>query len=368
MNILILNWRDIKNPKSGGAEVVTQEHAKAWVRAGHNVYWFTSYFSGAKKRENIEGVEIIRWGNAFTVYLAAPFRYLFSGLKFDLVIDEIHGIPFFTPLFCRKPKIVLIHEVAGPIWDYMLPKPLNLIGRLAESFYFKLYRKIRFWVPSNSTKEDLLRMGIQKENITPIYCAINNSVILRIPKKEIIPTFIFVSRVVKMKGIEEVIKSFFFILSKIKKGQLWIVGDGDEKYKKALVKTIHDYSIANKVKFFGRVSEAKKLSLMRRAHILLHASVKEGWGLVVVEAASQATPSVVYDVGGLRDSVINGKTGIVIQGNSPKEMAYEAVGLIEDRKRYSQFQNNGLNWAKQLNWETITKESLELIENVVKNK
>ena len=109
MNILILNWRDPKNPKSGGAEIVTLEHAKAWIKSGNTVTWFTSKFSGAKNEEKIDGVNIVRRGNFITVYLLAPFFYLSRQSSreggFDLVIDEIHGLPFFTPLYVRKPKI-----------------------------------------------------------------------------------------------------------------------------------------------------------------------------------------------------------------------------------------------------------------------
>src|SRR3990170_217949 len=118
MNILILNWRDTKNPKSGGAEVVTLEHAKAWVKKGHWVTWFTSEFENEKKTEKIDGINIVRRGNFLTVYLHAPFFYLFSGNKFDVLIDEIHGLPFFTPIYARIPKIAFIHEVAREIWDY----------------------------------------------------------------------------------------------------------------------------------------------------------------------------------------------------------------------------------------------------------
>src|SRR3989304_3882582 len=127
------------------------------------------------------------------------------------------------------------------------------------------------------------------------------------------------------------------------------------------------FSISPKVRFLGKVSEKKKIELLRKAHILLHASIKEGWGLVVIEAASQATPAVVYNVAGLRDSVKNGKTGIVIKENTGREMAREALDLLKNKKRYQAFQKNALDWAKSLTWDKATKDSLKLIESVVKN-
>ena len=364
MKILIFNWRDTKNPKSGGAEIVTLEHAKAWVKKGHSVVWFTSGFKNSKKCEIINGVNIVRRGNFLTVFLFAPIFYLFSGQKFDLVIDEIHGIPFFTPIFVRKPKIAFIHEVAGEIWDYMFPFPLNKLGKFLEPLYFKLYKNIKFWTDADSTVDDLIKKGIKKENCIVINCPILNKPLRTLPKKEDSPTFIFVSRVVRMKGIEEVMRAFFYILREIKDARLWIVGSGEKSYVEELKETMNSYSISPRVKFFGQVSEEKKLTLMKKSHILLHASVKEGWGLVVIEAASQATPSVVYNVSGLRDSVKNRRTGIVLEENTSKEMARQAVKLIKNKEEYLRLQKNGLLWVKSLTWEKATKQSLKLIESV----
>ncbi len=362
MNILILNWRDIKNPASGGAEIVTLEHAKAWIKNGHNVTWFTSKFNGAKEKEIINNINIVRRGNFITVYLYAPFYYLFSRNKFDLVIDEIHGLPFFTPLYVRKPKIAFIHEVADEIWDYMFPFPINKIGKLMEPLLFLPYKNVKFITVSDSTKKSLIEMGIKEKNITIVFNGTRGKYLNSLPRKEKVLTFIFVSRVVKMKGIEEVIRAFFYVLREIKDARLWIVGDGEKKYMEELKETMRSYSITPKVNFFGRVTDAKKLELMKRAHILLHASVREGWGLVVIEAASQGTPSVVYNVAGLRDSVKNGGTGVVLSKNTPNEMSEQAICLYKDKKRYENFQKNGLSWAKSLTWEKATKQSLDLLE------
>lgn len=363
--ILILNWRCSKNPLSGGAEKVTLEHAKAWVKKGHNVTWFTSKFKGAKDEEKIEGVNIIRRGNFLTVYLLAPFFYFYSKTKFDFVIDEIHGLPFFTPLFVKKPKIAFIHEVADEIWDYMYPFPLNKIGKIIESLYFQVYKNTRFWTDASSTTEDLVLKGIKKKNCTVINCPVSNKVLTHLPRKEKVPTFIFVSRLVRMKGVEEVIKAFFYIQKQLRDTNLWIVGDGDKKYIKELEDLIKTYSITSRIKFFGHISNDKKLELMKKSHLLLLGiKVHAGWCLVVTEAASQGTPSVVYNSSGLRDAVKNGKTGIVLKENNPKEMAKQAIELLSSKNKYKSYQKNGLLWAKSLTWDKVTAKSLKLLEDV----
>lgn len=367
MNILILNWRDPKNPSSGGAELVTMAHARAWLKKGYKVTWFSSGFKNSTESEIINGVDIVRRGTYLTVFFYAPFFYFSSKKKFDVVIDEIHGIPFFTPLYVRKPKIAFIHEVADEIWDYMFPFPLNKIGKLLERLIFVFYKNVRFMTASESTKTVLQKLGIKKKNITVIISGLSDKSVTKLPTKEEFPTFIFVSRVVKMKGVEEVVRSYFYILRKIKNANLWVVGNGEKKYINSLRRLMDSYSITTKVKFFGFVSNEKKLELMQKAHILLHASVKEGWGLVVIEAASQGTPAVVYNVLGLKDSVINGKTGIVVSKNTPAEMGEGAIRLLNDKKKYHSFQVNGIKRANGLKWEKATKQSLDLIELVIKN-
>lgn len=364
MNILILNWRDPKNPKSGGAEIVTLEHARAWVKKGHQVTWFTSLFPSASKKQIIDGVVIIRGGNSLTTYLMAPLFYFQNRKRFDIVIDEIHGIPFFTPLFVNKPKIAFIHEVAGEIWDYMYPFPINLVGKILESLYFKLYQNVPFWTDADSTIDDLVRQGIDRNNCIAINCPASNEPLKKSLKKESYPTFIFVSRLVKMKGIEDVIKAFAIIQKDFSDAELWLVGGGEDDYLKALKKMVASFNFVDHVRFWGHVSNSKKLELMGRARLLLHASIKEGWGLVVIEAASQMTPSVVYNVPGLRDSVKDQQTGIVTKENTPEALAKAAISLINDKTEYQRLQKNALAWASSLTWEDATRKSLKLLESL----
>ncbi len=353
-----------KNPKSGGAEIVTLEHAKGWVINGHEVTWFTSYFKGAKNYEKIEGVEIYRKGNFITVYLLAPIFYLFSKKKFDVVVDEIHGLPFFTPFYVRKPIIVFIHEVANEIWEYMYPFPIFLLGRILEKIIFIPYRFAAFMTVSPSTKKELIKLGVKQKSIDVIINGLNVDVKKTISRKEKNLTCIFVSRIVKMKGIEEVIKSFAFINREDAKAKLWIIGKGNSQYIQHLKLMTNDYELSQSVQFLGTMSEVDKLKRMAMAHLLLHASVKEGWGLVIAEAASQSTPAVVYDVAGLRDSVKNGQTGIVLTENSPREMAKQIMLLFQNKKLYQEFQKNCLEYARTLSWGKAINQSLRLLERV----
>jgi len=368
MNILILNWRDPKHPRSGGAEIVTMNHAEAWVRQGNTVTWLTSGHSRAPGDEKIHGVNIVRRWGSLTVYLYAPWYLVVYARYVDVIVDEVHGIPFFSPFFTRKPVVVFIHEIAGEIWDFMYPFPLNNIGRILESLYFKLYRHCQFWTDAPSTINELEKRGIPRVQCKAIACPISIDKTVKQSKriqKERAPTYLFVSRVVRMKGIEEVIKAFSFIVKEQPDAKLWIIGGGDARYVRQLHEMMDEYGIQKSASFWGRVTEDKKVDLMSRAHMLLHASVKEGWGLVALEAAYVNTPSVVYNVSGLCDVVHNGRTGVVLSDNTPHEMAREALRLYFDKDRYKQYQKNGKEWVHSLKWEDVTKQSISLLQRTI---
>lgn len=363
MKILLLNWRDTTHPKAGGAERVTLEHAKAWVKRGHAVDFFTSGYNSADSTEYIDGVRILRRGGSMTVYIFAALYLIRFAKNYDVIVDEIHALPCFSFFIRKTPIVAFIHEVAGDIWDSMFFFPLNKIGKFIEPLLLQVYnwRHIPFWTDSSSMVEELVSLGIARERCTAIPCPITNEIPSRWHEKDTFPHFLFVSRVVPMKGIEAVIKAFALIKKTEPRAHLSVVGGGEKTYITILKNMINNLDLSNAVTFCGKVTEEKKLEYMGRSHILLHASIKEGWGLVVLEAASQGTPSVVYNVSGLRDVVKNGKTGIVIHQNTPEELAKAALDLYENVALYKTFQKNGKEWTASIKWNDVTDQSLELL-------
>lgn len=372
MNILIFSWRGPGHPHSGGAEKSTHEHAKDWVKVGHNVTLFTSSFEGGKSEEIIDGVNIIRRGtqilgvhfSAFKWYLGASHE------KFDLVVDQFHGIPFFTPLYVRAKKLAFIHEVTKEVWRLNpLPKPFNLIpavlGTIFEPYIFKLfYKNTPFMTGSNSTKEELINWGIPESNITIIHHGLDKPLLKKFPPKEKKLTLIFLGALAKDKGIEEAIQAFAAINSKKKIYEFWIVGKGEEHYTKYLKNKAKDLGLTGNIRFWGYVSEYQKYQLLAKSHLLINTSFREGWGLVVLEAALMGTPTIGFNVPGLRDSVINEKTGL-LSPKDPSLLAQKVLELVENKIKYERLRKNGFLWAKKFTWEKSTSLSLKLIEKLV---
>lgn len=130
MHILWFNWRDIRNPEAGGAEVLTHEISSRLVKKGHDITLFTSLFQDCSEMDVIDGVRVIRKGGKFSVYREAKKYYEMHKNDFDLIIDEINVKPFLTPKYVKDlPIIGLIHQISPEQFTTELPFPISIIGR-----------------------------------------------------------------------------------------------------------------------------------------------------------------------------------------------------------------------------------------------
>lgn len=373
MRILIFNWRDIKNPSSGGAEILTHEIAKRLVTKRHEVTFFTSKFPNSKTNEIVDGVRIVRNGHpdARFIFQSVHFKaYQFYKTEhnkkpFDFVIDEVHGLPFFTPWYVKSKKILLVCEVAGPLWEKMFGQFFGTIGRIAEIFYLKfVYLHVPFLAISESTKKSLISNGIKQDNIYVLPMGISIPFGITTYKKEIIPTIIFVARLTKPKGIEDAIITTKLLTEQIKDIQLWVVGRGSETYLEELERLVKMYNIEKQVTFFNFVSENKKFELMNKANILIHPSVHEGFGLTIPEAGYVGTPTVAYNSLGIRDIIKSNVNGILVKENTPKELAKEILQLLRNKSEYAKITNRMKQDAKLYSWEKTTNYILELLATI----
>lgn len=371
MRILILNWRDIKNPYSGGAEILTHEISKYLVKKNNTVVIFTSRFPGSKEEEYIDGVRIIRKGESIARYFLNSVHYLayedykrhFKG-NVDLVIDEVHGLPFFTPWYVKEKKIALVCEVAGNLWFKMFGVFFGTLGRIVEMVYLKfIYRDIPFITISNSAKEDLIHNGVKKENISIIPVGVH------IPKekptiqREKVPTLIFLGRITKSKGIEDAFLALKELVNK-KTINLWIVGKEDKNYIRSLKEYAKELGISKYVTFYGFVSEKEKFALLSKAWVLVHSSKTEGWGINVIEGNVVGVPAVGYDVPGLRDSIQNNMTGLLTEENTPRGLAKSLEKILNDKQLYLLLSKNALKWSTNFDWEKVGEQTWNEIKRI----
>lgn len=367
MKIVWFTWKDKTHPLAGGAEAVNEDLASQLARDGHEVLFLVSGYPGAKPKEQINGYTVIRIGNLYTVYFFAAF-YFFRNLRTwpDLIIEEINTIPFMTQWYTRAKKILFIYQLCRNVWFYQLFFPLNIIGYLLEPISLFLLRKNHVITESMSTKRDLIRFGFSEKNISIVAVSIDLEPIKDqdLALKPQTFTLLSLGTIRTMKRTLDQILAFELAKKSIPKLQMIVAGKAVGKYGRDVLNAISMSPYATDIEYFGSVSQEKKIQLMRKSHIILVTSVKEGWGLIVTEAGSQGTPAIVYDVDGLRDSVNNDKTGIIVEKNTPAEMAKEISSLCVNPLKYSELQENTLKHSKKFTKENSYRTFIEKLKSI----
>lgn len=342
MKILWYNWKDIKNPAAGGAEVYTHEIAKRLVGRSHEVNLFVSEFDGCKSEEVFEGVRIVRKGGRYGVYRAAKKFYERNESTFDIVIDEINTRPFLTPRFVKENRIVaVIHQLAKEFWFSETPFPIALLGFFfLEKRWLKKYTNIPTVTVSNSTENDLKELGFSNTIIVPN--GVNVKRVTEIPEKQQCPTVIYVGRMKKAKKPQDVIRAFEIVKKEIPRANLWMVGDG--------YLANHFKSSCPDIKFFGRLDNNLRDELIRKAWTIAVPGIREGWGQVVSDANALGTPAVGYRIPGLVDSIQDAYNGLLVEPN-PQSLANGIIDLITNQTKREALSRNAIEWSRQFSWD-----------------
>src|ERR687892_173452 len=357
MRILWYNWKDLRNPDAGGAEVYTHEVMRRLARRGNEMTLFTSRFRDCQLNDNIDGVHIIREGNNYTVYKKGKDYLKAYQEYYDLIIDEINTRPFFVPKFVKEKNVIaLIHQLAREFWFYETKFPLNYIGYYyLEKKWLSNYKNLITLTVSDSTKVDLEQLGFKKLFVVPN--GLNVIPLSNVKGKEANPTVVFMGRLKKAKLPHHALQAFSIIKREIHDAKMWIIGDGYLREK------LESFNIKD-VTFYGYVSNEKKYDLLSRAHIVLVPAVREGWGLIVTEANAMGTPAIGYDVPGLRDSIRHRETGITVMEKTPAAMAQETISLLRDSDSLFKYSRNALEFSRQFSWDN----TVSLFEKFLNNQ
>lgn len=374
--ILALSWRDIKAPKSGGAEVHSHELYKCLLSAGYEVISFSPMFDGALEQEVIDGITYLRKGGILSVIMHAKKYYKKNKEQIVYVIDQCNTHRFFTRFWVEDEKrIFYIHQLTREIWDINAKFPLNIIGKMSESWMLRLNKDDYVITVSESTKKDLIDLGFQEEKIFLVYNGLSEKLFdhyKRYPKEDI-PTYIYVGRYAKYKGINIAVEAVGKLKQQGFDSRLWIVGKKDEQYiKEELVPICEKYELIygdgissnQDISLAGFVSGEEKMELQGRAHALVFPSIREGWGIIVSEAACMGTPSIVFDSPGARDAVDYGHAGYICKVNQVDEVARLMRLAIEDLDNYAKMQEAAFTYTTQFTWEKnriLVKQMMEKI-------
>ncbi|MCQ2520953.1 MAG: glycosyltransferase family 4 protein [Lachnospiraceae bacterium] len=372
MNILALSWRDIKSNAHGGAEVLTHQLLKAAVEAGIKVVHLAPMEEGLEARETIDGVVYRRAGRVSNIIATARSYYKKHQNQIDYVIDQCNTFRFFTKFWVPKEKrIFMIWQLTREIWDINMKPPISWVGKVAETPMLRLNKDDTTITESESTKEDLVKIGFKPEKVHVVPICLDDSLLNRNVnfEKEKAPNFIFVGRYSKYKGINVSIEALAEVKKTEPKAKLWVVGKKDEQYISEVLEPLCcrlELSIGdaetNDVVTWGFVSEDKKHELMADGKALIFPSIREGWGMIITEAAALGTPSITYDAPGTRDAVDFGNAGYLCNNKSAEGISSLMKECIANKEKYDVVQKEAYHYANLFTYERTKEKFLSVFK------
>jgi len=370
MKVLIINWMDITHPEAGG-HFGAHEFARKLVGLGHEVTILSYRYPGSKEREAIDGIEIIRTGGKFTFNLAVFWIY-FTKLRkdFDIIVEDLAKIPFYLPTL-GKPKVGIAHHVFKGVYSREVPFLLiPIIWLLTQKLVPFFYRKVPIIAHSMSTRSDLISIGIPEKNIKLVQLGLDHGVYepdLSLKSEK--PSIVYLGRVKPYKNVDHAIEALAKVKETLPDATLSIAGQGGSPalYRKLQV-LAQKLGIEHAVRFHGEVTTDEKVRLYQSAWVFVHPSSKEGWGNTVIESNACGTPTVAYNVPGLRDSIRNDETGMLIPYGDIEGLAQALSKILSDPELREQLSQNSLKWASDFTWDKAAEVLEGVLENAVNGK
>ena len=327
--IVFLVWRDTDHPDGGGSEVYVEHMARWLADRGHDVVIQCAAHPNAPADEVREGIRFRRRGGRLTVY-PRGLAYLLGreGRRADLVVDVHNGIPFASTLIRRRGVRVLVHHVHREQWQIIYPGLQGRIGWWLESRLApRLYRGRRYITVSRSSRDDLVQLGVAADRIDIVCNGIDVPHPSRLLPRAETPRLVVLGRLVPHKQIEHALDALAVLAPELAELTLDVVGEG--WWHDELTAYADRLGVADRVRFHGYVSEAERDGLLDAAWLMLVPSVKEGWGIAVMEAAARAVPAIGYSTaGGVTESIVHGETGLLV--DTPTELIERTRELLND--------------------------------------
>jgi len=358
--VVLCNWRDLRHPEGGGSEFYVEMVARALAARGAVVTMLSARVAGAPGDEVIHGVHHRRRGGVHTVYLAAAWQLLTRRVRADVVVDVQNGVPFLSPLVSRRPVVALVHHVHREQWPLVFGPVGARLGWFVESRLAPmLYRRSRYLTVSRSTAAELHDLGVARDRIAIAHngTAVLPSRALRSPT----PRVLVLNRLVPHKRVEMLLEAAAALRARHPELRVDVVGRG--YWAPRLLEDVARLGLQDLVTLHGHVDEQTKADLQAQAWVNAVPSVKEGWGLSVVEAGAHGTPSLAFaNAGGVAEAVRDGVTGVLVVGGQDEFTA--ALGaLLDDGPRRSRLGNNARVHALRFGWDaTVDAVVAQLVE------
>jgi glycosyltransferase involved in cell wall biosynthesis len=352
-HVLVLNERDLDNPRAGGAEIHLFEIFGRLAAAGDRVTMLCAGFSGGAPEATIAGVHVRRLGTNRAGYysrVVQACRAYVAAERPDVLVEALNKMPFLSPLYTRLPLVAIVHHLFGTTAFQQVPAPVAAAVVGAEWLVPRLYRRAAFIAISDSSRDDMLARGIPARAIRVVHCGVDHERYRPDPsRRDPRPLAVFVGRLERYKRLDVFLAAMAELRRTGLDAHAVVAGAGDAlDTVRAQVRTL---GLGSCVEVPGFVDEAEKVRLLQAAHVAVQPSEKEGWGLTVIEANACGTPCVAAAVPGLRDSVRDGETGLLVPPRDPRAFADALARVLVDEAFRARLTAGALAWAARFRWE-----------------
>ncbi|WP_433388536.1 glycosyltransferase family 4 protein [Micromonospora sp. KLBMP9576] len=372
-HVLFLNWRDTANPEGGGSEVYVESIAAELVAAGHRVTLLcAAHDNGGPAATTPEGVRVLRRGSRMTVYARAALTCLAGRLGLgplsrrglgrpDVVVDVCNGVPFFAPLYAGRPVLALVHHVHREQWPVVFGPWMARLGWWIESWLaVRLYRRCRYVTVSEASRAELAALGVDADRIDVVPNGTPPVTGPSLPRTAH-PSLLVLGRLVPHKRVEIALRTVAGLVAELPELELVVAGHG--WWEQPLRELSESLGIAGHVRFTGFISEAEKHAALCSAWVALTPSLKEGWGLTIVEAAARSTPTVAFRyAGGVAEAMVDAETGLLVDDEA--QFADVVRELLADDVRRKAMGEAALTHAARFTWAATGARFARLVTQV----
>ncbi len=363
--ILVLNWQDRKNPQAGGAEEHVHQVFGRMAERGYEVTLLASGFPECEPRVRLDGIEVHRTGGRYTFSIAAPLYYRrhLRRERWDVVVDNLNKVPLFSPWWVSAPVVPLVHHLFGLTAFREASFPLAAATWLMERPLPLVYRGRPTIAVSQSTRDDLLARWLRAPmEVIPVGVDTAHYTPQPDGRKTPRPTLLYLGRLKRYKGVDLLVRAVARLARRGLHLDFLIAGAGDGRPE--LERLVSRLGVEDRVIFLGFVDDRTKIDLMRTSWVHGLTSPKEGWGITVLEAGACGTPSVASDSPGLREAVLDGRTGLLAPHGDVDALAGAIRRLVTDRELRLRLGEEARRYAESLSWDATSAKAEEFLISV----
>ncbi len=357
-------------PVIGGLETWTKEISTRLTKKA-DVFVVTGKVKKTLVRDQIDQVEVSRTG------LFALKNLSYSSPWY--ILTTLPFLFFKSKKIIKKENINLIHSQGflSSFLGYLLnkftgTKYIITVQRIEKNTFLRrlVYRKARACIGASTAITDYFKeIGCQRDKIHIIPNGIDLSRFKNLDRTESRKMLglrdefvvIAVARLEKVKGLKYLIKA----ISEIKNPQIQLVLIGQGSERSNLEKYTQELSITERVRFIGEVNNQEVPKYLKAADCFCLPSLKEGFGIVILEAMAVGVPVIASQVGGIPDIVQNEKNGLLVPAKASYAISKAILELQKTPTLTQTLTQNALQTLKNYNWDTITEQLYQLYQETL---